>query len=212
MTCSWQPSQVMFGIVISVCPIAARLLGVRPESVGEQRRRRIALDLGRHRARALLRVVHRHGGIRRQQVALARERDPVVAGVEHGFLRDDLELLPAGDGRDGFRRRAGIAERAAAGRDLLRIAFLVLDEPRGRLEQLEMRVDDRCDERAERGDRQPMIELFTVNPSQGIVVAAHSSGGAPRCREVFSARVPVVAAALYACDPTESHGDGEPVP
>ncbi len=70
-------------------------------------------------------------GIERQGVAPARERDTEMAGVKDRLVDDDLELAAARHGRDGARRLAGIGERAAAGGELLRIAAVVLLEPRG---------------------------------------------------------------------------------
>ena len=82
-------------------------------------------------------------GIERQEVASACERDAVVAGMKNRFVGDDLELAAAGDGGDRGGRLAGIGKCAAAGDEFLRIAALVLREPRGRLDERKMRVDGR---------------------------------------------------------------------
>src|SRR6185503_21051638 len=106
----------------------------RPEAVDDDRRHRSRHDERRLRAQAALRLVHRDRGIERQRVALARERDAEMAGMKDRLVDDDLELAAPRHGSHCAGRLAGIAERAAARSELLRIAALVLLEPRRGLE------------------------------------------------------------------------------
>ena len=76
-----------------------------------------------------------------------RERDAVVARMVDGFLHLQVELRPADGLADHVAQRHGWLHwrppwDAAARRNFLRIAALVLDEPRRGLDELEMSVQN----------------------------------------------------------------------
>jgi hypothetical protein len=87
-----------------------------------------------------------------------------VTRVKNRFVDDDLELAAARHGRDGARRLAGIGEHAAARCELLRIAALVLLEPRSGLDELEMRVHGRSNRRGQAGHGQREHPLLQDAP------------------------------------------------
>ena len=109
-----------------------------------------------------------------------------MARVEDRFVGDDLELAAAGDGRDGGRRLAGIGERAAARGELLRIAALILLEPRFGLLELEMRVHGRSNAYGDAGNGQREQPLVQDAPPLRVVRAGILAVARGGCPEEFS--------------------------
>ena len=72
-----------------------------------------------------------------------RQRDAVVARVVDGFLHLHVQLGAADRLRHGVARLAAVGVGTAAGKSLLRIAAVVLDDPGCGFDELEVRVGDR---------------------------------------------------------------------
>src|SRR4051812_2607690 len=88
-----------------------------------------------------------------------------MARMINSLLKFDMNLLPAGDLRDGIGRFSPIRVRAAARSGLLWIATIVFRDPGGGLEQLEMGECALCDGCYEHNGQYQSNRVFHVSVS-----------------------------------------------
>ena len=126
-----------------------RLRRVNEQAVG-QHRSLCRRNRGGYRPRPALGVPRDDVGVCREIGAVDCKGDAVVAWMEDRFHQLDVQLRVALHAPDRVGGHAGVGRCAAARAELLRIAELVLDEPRSRFDQREVRLDERRHEQGER--------------------------------------------------------------
>src|SRR5262245_22239476 len=109
------------------------------QAVGEHRNLRRILNRRRYGNRPLLRIARHRDWISRQlERRIYRERYAVVSRMVDRFLHLEMQLRSAHRFRHRKAEFAPVGIRAAAWTGLLRVSAVVLDDPRGGFDELEV--------------------------------------------------------------------------